>query len=566
MAFLGALTALGGGLEEAEKTQIAAQKSSLDQLLKQEMLQLRSLQMGNALNKQQTATNVDAALTGIGLGGTDNPDDVGIIPPAPPTPGPGAALAPPQGTPPAGPQTAAGAPPGQPAAGQPSGQMPPQGPPQGQLAQMGNVQGQQGKFAPGMGPPGPQGVSFAQQGQVQVPQMQAQPQQGRGPAYASLQPQAPQPGLQQQQQPPQQPQGQQIAQAGQPQQRPQPQQQRQPTTPDQLMARLKAFRTKSGQPLSSTELEAAYNKGLGQMQKAQQMQRQGILTDLAINREKRAQAKEAAQEAEKKKAGQPDEARAQAIAKYDLRPLPTYGKMGESNKATMDRVLEINPDYDETKFYGKQTGARAEGGLRSKEEMSFITKDSGSVKSFNVLVPHLATLQNTVEALNKGYNNVPSSFLRQLRNYWLEKFGSELPTDFKAVKDIVGFELIKAITGGAQALGDREEIRKALDAANSPDQLLSVINRYRELSSGQLRGLKKKYESQTGKEDFDERFLSDDTKKMFLEGKTETKQQPADQQRPARKPGDLVRFKDGTVRPFKGGDDLNPDNYGEPVY
>lgn len=276
MAFLGALAGLSAVGSAAEEI-TAEKKATSDALYKQMMLQMRSLQMGNALNKQQQATgdaaiegDVWGAMFGGGGDGAANPEDTGfipVVPTPPPPPAPGAALGAPPQMPPAGPQTAAGAPPGQPAAGQPLGQMPPQGAPTGQLAQMGNAQ-QPGAVQPKQPPRPDGGPSFgqplAQQGIVQAPQMQAQQQPQRGPAYASLQPQQPQPGPQQ----PPQPQGQQVAQAG-------PQQQQQPQRPQQRQfspERLEAVIKQRHPNLTPEQFNRVFKDMLGKVEQIQKMQ------------------------------------------------------------------------------------------------------------------------------------------------------------------------------------------------------------------------------------------------------------------------------------------------------
>ena len=53
---------------------------------------------------------------------------------------------------------------------------------------------------------------------------------------------------------------------------------------------------------------------------------------------------------------------------------------------------------------------------------------------------------------------------------------------------------------------DREEIRKEIDAKNTPQQLSGVITKYQKLLAGQVKGLKQTYES-TGLTDFDNKLL-----------------------------------------------------------
>lgn len=74
---------------------------------------------------------------------------------------------------------------------------------------------------------------------------------------------------------------------------------------------------------------------------------------------------------------------------------------------------------------------------------------------------------------------------------------------------------------GGSALGDREEIRREVDVANSPQQLAGVIRKYQDLMAGQLNGLKTQY-SESGLKDFDSK-LTPRTKQVMGRIETEKK-------------------------------------------
>jgi hypothetical protein len=125
------------------------------------------------------------------------------------------------------------------------------------------------------------------------------------------------------------------------------------------------------------------------------------------------------------------------------------------------------------------------------------------VRSFNVLLSHLDTLSNLSDALDNG--NIQA--VNRLGNAYATATGQAAPTNFNSVKHIVADEVVKAITGGAGALGDREESAKAIKDTNSPAQLKGVIQNIKQLSVGQLSGLEQQYQSSTGLNDF-EHYLS----------------------------------------------------------
>jgi hypothetical protein len=178
------------------------------------------------------------------------------------------------------------------------------------------------------------------------------------------------------------------------------------------------------------------------------------------------------------------ETQAQAIARGDVAMPTGMGASNRRNQAINNRVYEINPKYDPTIYSG-----------RKKTEEAFTTGKQGDVvRSMNVAVDHLDTLQEAAKALN----NKDLRMFNDVAQRYATAIGQPAPTNFKALQTLVGSEVAKAIQGGATALGDREEIRKEIDLANSPQQLAGVIDKYQHLMSGQLTGLKQQYTSGGG--------------------------------------------------------------------
>lgn len=189
------------------------------------------------------------------------------------------------------------------------------------------------------------------------------------------------------------------------------------------------------------------------------------------------------------------EGTAQAIAKGQLAPLQGFALQRPMSQKVMERVIQINPDFDPTQF-----------ATRQKAEKDFATGKQGqSVKSFNVAISHLGTLDQASDALANGNMQLFNKF----GNAYASQTGGTAPTDFNAVKKIVADEIVKAVVGSGGGVADREEASKSIDAANSPAQLKGVIGKYKELMKGQLDGLRTQYEATTGKKDFDKKFLSE---------------------------------------------------------
>lgn len=173
----------------------------------------------------------------------------------------------------------------------------------------------------------------------------------------------------------------------------------------------------------------------------------------------------------------------------------------------MQRFLQENPNAT-----AEQVAKAAQDFQSGSSALTRFTSGTqgNSIRSFNVLVDHLGTLGEAAAALKNGnmqvFNRISQGIAQQT--------GSPAPTNFDGTKRIVANELVKAITGGGGALGDRDEIDATVDKANSPAQLAGVIDQYKKLALGQLRGLSRQYSEATGRDDFD-RFLAPGTRAFF---------------------------------------------------
>ena len=189
---------------------------------------------------------------------------------------------------------------------------------------------------------------------------------------------------------------------------------------------------------------------------------------------------------------------AEAIANYQQPPLKSGG-MNSQNATVMAMVRQMNPDYDVSKY-----------DTMAKARKDFTTgKQGDTVRSLNVAVGHLDSLQEAANALHNGQLPV----LNKIANEYAKQTGQTAPTTFDAMKTLVGSEVAKAIQGGATALGDREEIRTEINNASNPQQLAEIIKRYQHLMGQQLKGLKTQA-ADAGLKDFDNK-LDTRTKKVL---------------------------------------------------
>lgn len=183
------------------------------------------------------------------------------------------------------------------------------------------------------------------------------------------------------------------------------------------------------------------------------------------------------------------QATADDVANYKLAP-PSGSKLLSGNwPEVMKLVKSINPGYDATQY-----------AMKAKARLAFAAGKQGDiVRSLSVATDHLDQLSQAADALKNG--GIPAA--NKIANFFSQQTGNAAVTNFNAMKEIVGDEVVKAVVGATGASGDREAIKKTFSAANSPQQLAGVIQKYKGLMGGQLKGLRQQYERTTGLKDFD---------------------------------------------------------------
>ena len=147
----------------------------------------------------------------------------------------------------------------------------------------------------------------------------------------------------------------------------------------------------------------------------------------------------------------------------------------------------------------------------SKAVKDFSTgKQGNAVRSFNTALEHIHSLEGLVGALDNG----DIQLVNKAKNAYASATGSAAPTNFDATKKIVADEIVKAIIGASGGVADREEAARVISSTNSPAQLQGVINSYKELMSGQLKGLEEQYAASTGRKDFADKYLTKKAKEV----------------------------------------------------
>lgn len=165
------------------------------------------------------------------------------------------------------------------------------------------------------------------------------------------------------------------------------------------------------------------------------------------------------------------EAEAQMIAAGKAPPPTGFAATRPMAASLMQRVSQINPNYDATDYAAKL-----------KASKDFTTGTQGNaLRSFAVAGQHLDQLGTLVDALNNGNMQI----VNKVGNVIAEQTGSTAPTNFDAAKDIVSKEVVKAIVAGGGGQAERQELSNLMDKAKSPAQLKGVITQYRNLMGAQ---------------------------------------------------------------------------------
>lgn len=122
-------------------------------------------------------------------------------------------------------------------------------------------------------------------------------------------------------------------------------------------------------------------------------------------------------------------------------------------------------------------------------------KQGDTARSLGVVVDHLGVAQKLGDALENGDVRA----VNQIATEWAKQTGNPAPTNFDAVKSIVGTEVIKALgVAGAGTEKERAEAAAAFSRASSPAQLKGAIESVQKLLVGQINGLERQFTTSTG--------------------------------------------------------------------
>lgn len=170
----------------------------------------------------------------------------------------------------------------------------------------------------------------------------------------------------------------------------------------------------------------------------------------------------------------------------------TLPPLGNSKLAARARINILNMAYKLRAGESPESVAKSisQNKQNRAAEQQTLKSFSGGIegrtkRSMNTATDHLFTLEEAANALKNGDIRLFNSIGNRVN----KEIGVAAPTSFDAVKKIVAGEIVKATTGSAGALGDRQEVEASIMSANSPEQLLEGISYYKKLMAGQLQSL-----------------------------------------------------------------------------
>ncbi len=177
-------------------------------------------------------------------------------------------------------------------------------------------------------------------------------------------------------------------------------------------------------------------------------------------------------------------ANAKMIASYQIKEPDGFALSRPGAAETMAMVGKLNPDYQASRFNQVNDAMKRFGA----------EKEGDQVRYLDVGVQHMEVFDQAAKALGSG----DITKLNSLSNWFRTNMGISAPTTLAGLKQIVIGEIQRAATGGIGSDADRAALRQSLDESKSPQQLQDMTNGFRALLTGQLRGLKRQYESSTG--------------------------------------------------------------------
>lgn len=190
-----------------------------------------------------------------------------------------------------------------------------------------------------------------------------------------------------------------------------------------------------------------------------------------------------------------------ALYAMDIRTVPMRVR-----KAVQAILAKDYPDYQQA-AYGQRD-------LAYRNWTNPNGTGAKQIASFATVANHMDTLERLAKAMQSGDVRQANRML----NFFQTQLGHPDVTNLTTATQAVGSEIVRAITGTAGALADREEAQAAFSAASSPEQILGALAVSRELIGGRLDTTRSIFVTGTGKTEKDfENLLPPKAKTMFAD-------------------------------------------------
>jgi hypothetical protein len=189
------------------------------------------------------------------------------------------------------------------------------------------------------------------------------------------------------------------------------------------------------------------------------------------------------------------------LGEYRRRPSASLYRSA-SGRQLLAMVSQYNPEYDE-KLYGE--GQKAIGEYTSGQTHR-------NIIAINTLSHHLVPFAEAAEALSNG--DIPK--LNELKNYFVQEFGGDAPTNFNALHHLVSDEIANTFKTTGATDSTIKNAAETVYAAQSPGQLLGALRRLARLAEGRIRAVGNKYDVTFGPGAFDQKgYVSSEARHAY---------------------------------------------------
>lgn len=178
---------------------------------------------------------------------------------------------------------------------------------------------------------------------------------------------------------------------------------------------------------------------------------------------------------------------AQLIADYKL-PTPAARSLASAGgQALMQKVLELNPDFDATQYPNRQ-----------KTRQAFTTGTQGQqLNAMNTAIGHLDQMRGAIMALNNGDVQIANS----AKNWLNTQLGGNAATNFDTLKVAVSDEIASVLKKSGATDASIKDVQSTINAKNSPEQLAGYIQTQIPIMGSKLSSLNYQYHQAMGEND-----------------------------------------------------------------